>query len=42
MRNLSIEVEEGGTPLLIKMFLNWKLFQRGGGLGGVGGIQASK
>jgi len=38
MRNLSIEVEEGETPLLIKMFLSWKLC-RGRRRGG---IQASK
>jgi len=27
MRNLSIEVEEGETPLLIKTFFSWKLCQ---------------
>jgi hypothetical protein len=37
MRNLSIEVEEGETPLLIKMFLSWKLLEEA-----EGGIQASK
>jgi hypothetical protein len=31
MRNLSIEVEERETPLLIKMFLRWMPFQGGRG-----------